>query len=58
MFIGNTQTNTNRHLHAHKCFNCAGIEPATSLYCSVLITTEPNAAKKNYMCRVNKFRIA
>jgi hypothetical protein len=22
--------NTNRHVHAHKCWHCAGIEPATS----------------------------
>jgi hypothetical protein len=22
--------NTNRHVHAHKCLHCTGIEPATS----------------------------
>jgi hypothetical protein len=24
------RSNTNRHVHAHKCLHCAGIEPATS----------------------------
>jgi hypothetical protein len=29
-YIDTPRPNTNRHIHAHKCLHCAGIEPATS----------------------------
>jgi hypothetical protein len=30
LYIETPRPNTNRHVHAHKCWHCAGIEPATS----------------------------
>jgi hypothetical protein len=30
LYIETHRPNTNRHVHAHKCLQCAGIEPATS----------------------------
>jgi hypothetical protein len=30
LYIETQRPNTNRHVHAHKCFHCAGIELATS----------------------------
>jgi hypothetical protein len=30
LYIETPRPNTNRHVHAHKCLHCAGIEPATS----------------------------
>jgi hypothetical protein len=30
LYIQTTRPNRNRHVHAHKCLHCAGIEPATS----------------------------
>jgi hypothetical protein len=30
LYIETLRPNTNRHVHAHKCLHCAGIEPATS----------------------------
>jgi hypothetical protein len=30
LYIETARPNTKRHVHAHKCLHCAGIEPATS----------------------------
>jgi hypothetical protein len=30
LYMETPRPNTNRHIHAHKCLHCAGIEPATS----------------------------
>jgi hypothetical protein len=30
IYVGAPGPNANRHIHAHKCLHCAGIEPVTS----------------------------
>jgi hypothetical protein len=30
LYIETPRPNKNRHVHAHKCLHCAGIEPVTS----------------------------